>query len=233
MFIKKYIKQILNKFGYEIKRIDIFERVLLAEYTHNQDFTFIQIGSNDGVKFDRLYSFVTQHKCKGLVIEPLSYYFKKLKENYAFYPDIIPVNCAIHAEKKRANIYYINPTKLAEFPDWINGIGSFNKNHPKKYGISSEYIISEDVNCEHLMDIIIKYNIKKVNLLQIDTEGYDGEIINMIDFNIFTPSIIKYEHVNLDKNEQIQVIQLLNSNGYSMSYKIGDDSIAIYNRTKL
>ena len=105
--------------------------ILVQYFTRKQEGNLVQIGSNDGVKFDRLYSFVTQHKCKGLVIEPLSYYFKKLKENYAFYPDIIPVNCAIHVEKKRANIYYINPTKLAEFPDWINGIGSFNKNHPK------------------------------------------------------------------------------------------------------
>jgi hypothetical protein len=33
-----------------------------------------------------------------------------------------------------------------------------------------------------------------VDLLQVDTEGYDYEIIKMIDFDWYKPNIIHFEH---------------------------------------
>ena len=44
--------------------------------------TFIQVGANDGIRFDNLYYTVTNQSWSGLVIEPLTKHFSKLANNY-------------------------------------------------------------------------------------------------------------------------------------------------------
>jgi hypothetical protein len=76
------------------------------------------------------------------------------------------------------------------------------------------------------MDLIAKYNFYEINLLQVDVEGYDGEVIRMVDFNIVRPRIIKYEHGCLEEKEQTQLQKLLYSSGYKYFVQ-GNDTIAI------
>ncbi len=42
-----------------------------------------------------------------------------------------------------------------------------------------------------------KYKIKRIDLLQIDTERYDYDIIKQIDFSLIKPRMICYETHNL------------------------------------
>ena len=66
------------------------------------------------------------------------------------------------------------------------------------------------------MALIEEQEITHLNLLQIDAEGYDFEVIKMIDFDIIKPSIIKFEHKNLSKRDQEKAHDLLSSNGYAI-----------------
>ena len=63
--------------------------------------------------------------------------------------------------------------------------------------------------------------------MQIDVEGYDGEVLKMIDFDVIKPKIIKYEHGCIDKGEQLQLHELLRSEHYDY-FTQGNDTIAIY-----
>ncbi len=226
MSLRKKLNKLLSNFGYEIIKKDRFKEFLSKEFNKNENFFFIQIGANDGVKFDYLYDFVTANKCKGVVVEPLKTYFQSLSENYLGHPNITPVNIAIHNSKKMADVYYISPEKLDLVPEWAEGIGSLDYNHHKKFGISSDFIISEKIECLHLMELINKYEFKQLNLLQIDVEGYDSEIVKMIDFDIIKPNLIKYEHSHVQKNIQKQVVKLLKNNEYHV-FKQGGDTIAV------
>ena len=51
------------------------------------------------------------------------------------------------------------------------------------------------------MTLIANNNIEGLDYLQIDTEGYDVEILKMIDFNIIMPKLIRFECSNLKKSE--------------------------------
>ncbi|ABB32560.1 methyltransferase FkbM family [Geobacter metallireducens RCH3] len=226
MHVRTIVNRIISRYGYEITKIDKFKQYLIEEYNRDDDFCFIQIGANDGVSFDELYSFVTSRKCRGVVVEPLKIYFEKLKQNYSRYPDIIPVNCAVHQNKKKAVLHYVDPAKLDLLPEWVQGIGSLDPNHYKQSGLPSDYIVSEEVECVHLMELIRDNKFEHVNLLQIDVEGYDGEVIKMIDFDVIRPKMIKYEHQSLKKEEQQEITILLESHGYEV-FIHGNDSIAI------
>jgi len=48
------------------------------------------------------------------------------------------------------------------------------------------------------MEVIKYYELKTVDLLQIDTEGFDWNVLKMYDFNYFKPVIIQYEHCHSD-----------------------------------
>ena len=194
-----------------------FSDILMDEYRRNDDFFFMQIGANDGVKFDNLYKFVTQNKCSGIVVEPLKVYFDLLSENYAKYPKIKPVNYALHQSDKEAYIHHVDPNKINLLPDdwdWAQGIGSFNEKHSQKSYIPAEYMIKEKVDCISFMELIQQQEVSSINLLQIDVEGYDFKVLKMIDYKVIKPSIIKYEHINLSKKEAKQAHNLLKSHGY-------------------
>ena len=53
-----------------------------------------------------------------------------------------------------------------------------------------------------LDELLIRHHIDDLDLLQIDAEGYDLEIIAMIDFNTTRPRFINYERVLLQESER-------------------------------
>lgn len=58
--------------------------------------------------------------------------------------------------------------------------------------------------------------------MQIDTEGYDYNIIKVFPFHIVKPQIIQYEICALTKSGQKDCIKLLSNNGYVVIEKESD-----------
>jgi hypothetical protein len=65
-----------------------------------------------------------------------------------------------------------------------------------------------------------------VNLLQIDTEGYDFEIIKMVNFETLRPDVIHYEHRHLSDADRVACERLLASHGYRL-HVAGVDTTAV------
>ena len=57
---------------------------ILNEFIDNSDNNFfvLQIGANDGKMADPVYKFVKLYKWRGLFVEPVTYLFERLVENY-------------------------------------------------------------------------------------------------------------------------------------------------------
>ena len=227
MSVRKSINRYLKKINYEIVKIDRFKNLLNSHYAKHGDFCFIQIGANDGVNFDHLYEFVTSRPCRGVVVEPLKAYFKKLQQNYQYFPDITARNIAVHSVDKTAIIYHVDPQKLDKYSNNAAGIGSFDPAHHNGLNVAKEDVVEESVACLNLMDIVQESGFNKIDLLQIDVESYDAEVVKMIDFNTIKPFIIKYEHESLSSKDQSEVKQLLVENGYQIFHQ-RTDTIAYY-----
>jgi hypothetical protein len=56
--------------------------------------------------------------------------------------------------------------------------------------------------------------VDRVDLLAIDTEGYDAEIIRHIDFGAYRPRLLEYEHYHLPPDEREGCRNLLENLGY-------------------
>jgi FkbM family methyltransferase len=224
--MRKVLNKILKKHGYRIEKVSRFTFILEDAIKAKRNFKFVQVGANDGVRFDSLYFFVTQNRCPGLVIEPLPDMFERLRMNYADYPEIIPVNVAVHPTQSSATIYRVDPKKVGNLPDFVAGIASFLPDHHLKSNVPKEAILQETVQCAPLMSVLKKYNALDADLLQIDTEGFDAEVIKMIDFSILKPQLIKYEHQNLNATDRQSTRSLLERQGYKIVEE-GADTIAI------
>ncbi|RPA68420.1 FkbM family methyltransferase [Cyclobacteriaceae bacterium YHN15] len=198
------INRILSKIGLIILKKSYFKKNYklknvfspldqLFYKTLHPDFFFVQIGANDGVSFDPIFDLVTSEKVKGIAIEPVPDIFSNLVANYRNYPNVKLLNVAIHKDQKEMKLYRVDPQKKG-YPDWTRGTPSFNKSHHKLSKIPESDIVELIVDCISLEELIETHSIKKIDLLQIDTEGYDFEIIKMIDFSKINPTIISFEH---------------------------------------
>ncbi|NVJ86802.1 MAG: FkbM family methyltransferase [Algoriphagus sp.] len=196
------------------------KKTFRGNFPKNDEFSFIQIGGNDGVSFDFLHSEVVMRKSKGIIVEPSPKYFKELANNYKGFPNIRLIRKAIFKNNSSIELYELNDKGLKKIPNWGKGIGSINKKH-----LSSKNLLDEDfdvfiVDGITFMDLVSMYpEFMEVDYLQIDTEGYDFEILKLIDFSRFKCDFIRYEKANLNEEDKNQSEDLLRKHGYQI---IGD-----------
>lgn len=180
-------------------------------------FTFVQIGANDGKRFDPIYQYVTRYGWKGYALEPISEYFQELKRNYSHHPQVACCQVAIYEKDGPLTLYRVDPS-AQDLPEWSKGIASVFQEHHHKSGTPSDKMIAEQVQGQRLQTFLDAHGVSRCDLLQIDTEGYDYHILKMIDFARWAPSIIRFEHGMTDgimTAEQFsEVAQLLAQNGY-------------------
>ena len=71
-----------------------------------------------------------------------------------------------------------------------------------------------------ISDVLKKYNIKKIDYLQIDTEGYDERILNSFDILSYGIKFLKFEKYfdELDK----KIIKKIKKYGYIYFYDTND-----------
>lgn len=193
------------------------------------DFFFIQIGAFDGRSGDPIFNFVRQFEWEGILVEPQKKYFEKLKSNYVGCDRLKFLKVAISDKRKTDILYTIDESESSDLPEWAPQIASFSLDNVLKHRDAipdiEERIREEQVECITFDDLLKEVGEKSVDLLQIDAEGYDYEIIKMIDFNKMRPSIIRFEHDHLSREDQDSVVSLLGKAGYRM-FREARDTIA-------
>lgn len=210
------------------------QTVLEKNYEQRASFNFILAGANDGISHDFLYEFLNKRNSKGIAIEPVFEYYTALVKNYSHLKEVITVNKAIHANLSKVVIYKVDPKELPNHPAWASGIASLDPEHHKKSQIPSNVIIQDCVDASSLMDIITEYySNPDFDYVQIDTEGFDFEILKQIDFDIISPAIICFEYINLSVNDRDNAIRLLKKQGYYCFYNDINIAAVKLNKIKL
>jgi len=153
---------------------------------------FIQIGTNNGN--DNFRKLVIQHKpSKVILVEPNYSLFDIITEHYKDIPNVYIENKAIYYNSNSEISLYIPKTNANNIA--ANGCGYCDAHYSlvpmNDWGDALQEIKTDSITFD---DLCIKYNIRsKIDYLQIDTEGFDTEILKMIDFNKYDIRMIRYE----------------------------------------
>jgi FkbM family methyltransferase len=179
----------------------------LNEYikSSNEDFFVLQIGANDGKMADPIYNKVKSYKWQGLFVEPVTYLFNRLKQNYQGC-DTLKFENSVIAKHTGEIDFFQFPEEFednTEFPFWASGMGSvlepFDSPGHKNVKSKNFEMVKKKTSCLTFTDLLNKHNVKRIDLLQIDTEGFDGEIICSIDFSRIRPKYIRYEEKHIQR----------------------------------
>jgi len=243
--IKGAIKKIVKLFGFTISKArmvdnpeqQITRRNFFDLYFSKVDpatFFFIEMGGNDGKTNDPIYPYVTKYKLSGIIIEPQEDVFKLLQDTYKDYPNVKCINAAISNETGRQTFYTAKESiKNKDNYSRITGIASFNKDIlrrtiknklPANVSVD-DYIQETKVKTISLTDLLNEHKIRKVNMIQTDCEGFDYEIIKMIDFNKISPDIINFESEHLSESDLEECQNLLTTHEYRW-FRFGGDTCA-------
>jgi FkbM family methyltransferase len=217
---KKGLIRLLESRGYCVSFGEpaTFAGILSVFERRSENFFFVQIGAYDGLESDPIRASVRERRWSGIFVEPQPDAFERLKRNYANIPNLIFENIAIAACEGFLPLYKLR----VEFAHLFHGdhrtLSSFDREHVMKHlaervdpGRALEAI---QVPCLTFSGLLAKYAVQRIDLLQIDAEGYDYEILKIVEFGESKPQIIRFEHAHLASTEKGECIEFLISQGY-------------------
>ena len=163
--------------------------------------TIIQIGSHIGNTCNDPIFNIVDHNTKVILVEPVPFLFRQLKNNYnekfGINKNIFFINKAV--SNFIGEIEMTIPSEKNDFqnlPFWASQLASVNSDHATGH-ISNLLVEKITVETTTLNEIVKEYNIKQIDLLHTDTEGHDYIILMNYNFEI-KPKKIMFEHKHMD-----------------------------------
>lgn len=167
---------------------------------------FVEIGANDGHKHDHLSSAIAGSDWRGIMVEPVPYVFDRLVRNYGARPGIALENAAVGDRDGTLPFYYLRESDDPVLPEWYDAVGSFRRDavlgHAPLIPDVEARLVQADVPCLTFESLCRKHAVERLDLLALDTEGYDWRILERIDFAKWRPRLVIYEHYHLDEAER-------------------------------
>jgi FkbM family methyltransferase len=222
-----------------VRRYDLFFRAAKKLLPDNTN--VLIIGANDGSSRDPARQ-VWREGWHGYFIEPNPQAYEKL---YDFVTDndvIIPY--AISEKTGTLSLWSMTPEMSEAYAKVTKDHGScftsFNREHivshlkkklPSKVkALGIKNMVKEiTVECFSLYDIMEKYRITKVDLVQIDTEGMDRimveQLVYCIQHRSIKPRLILFEHRHLSEEDAEAAREALRNERYTVEI-MRNDTIA-------
>jgi FkbM family methyltransferase len=174
---------------------------------------------------------------KGLLVEPLvDVYENELKVTYASVSNILLANVALAATEGQLPFYRVAISRAR----WATGLSGFRKENIQAH-IENGYIqrrASEDglqlpSNLDAIVETIFvptttveklfkSHDVSRVDVICIDTEGFDFEVLKLIDFTRYRPDIVIFESKNLSDDDYTSAKRMLEGAGYFLYWDGGD-----------
>jgi len=232
-FIKQKIQKNLEKLGYEIHKkrpettpiniLPLLIRDVMESRDTSRPFFFIDVGANDGKTGDPVFDYVAQFHWSGIFVEPQPRLFHKLVANYKGEPQLVFENVALGDKDGEATFYAFKESP--DLPPEASMLASFDRIRVSHNGPGIKGEIEEikvpTVTAKSLLD---KHGVSAIDYLQVDTEGFDYEVVRMFLSTGIKPTLIHYENGCLDAETLCKALSLLAQHQYRV-LTIGVDTI--------
>ena len=183
-----------------------YDKFLENLIKNRQNFNIIDIGANIG---DTLYRILSKNNNHYYCIEADDYFFKYLKVN------------ANNILKKQNNISIkiINELVGEELEGFLENHNGTTAKLNKEKNTGREKIFSK-----RLDQIVLENNIKKVDLIKVDTDGFDLNILNSgLETIKKDKPFLFFEYVNTNSSQHNQYINFISNLKY-----IGYNNLKIF-----
>ena len=191
-----------------------------------KDFGLVVIGAHFGIWLNE--ELVKYKNDNILLVEPVPYNFKILKENFQNEKNIFICTNAVFSENKTEKFYFVREDSIPKLgKHWASGIGSFSKEHllnhkSKRFNIQEEDIDNLDVEFITFDKLVKNFEIGSIKKLQIDVEGAEFEILNSINYKKTNIKNLQFESKHFDgtflEGTKLETIkQKLMNNGFKLT----------------
>ena len=161
------------------------------------NFSLVMVGAHDGSKTS---SFI--HECaaqgKVLLLEPVPYLFERLAQRFAGAENVICLNEAISDVIGSVDFYMPSPdaNEIASYGDQI---GSLHADHAVLHNPGfKEKIRKVKVKSRTMYSLMADYDIRRIDVLWTDMEGYDATCLLGFPFFLVKPGQILFEAKHAD-----------------------------------
>ena len=165
-----------NQTSYGLMGLDL----KLKEYLNTPNGFFIEAGANNGVDQNNTKIFEDLFGWTGLLVEPSISAYDICKQNR---PNSIVINAALSSKDDSEIVGDFDGHLMSS----INGKRRNNTNN----------LVT--IKTRTLTSILKEHNIKNVDFISLDVEGFEFDVLSGFDFNIWQPSYILIEINGDDK----------------------------------
>lgn len=160
---------------------------------------------------------------KKVFVEPVPQLYAKLEKSIKRWPNATAINVALSpnssiAESTAQMWCYgaaFDSSRLGkDLPSWANQICSFNASHIGRH-FKGQQGVPVDVTALSLAELLKQSAVQDVQVLMIDTEGFDYEVLKQIPFEQMRPAFVLWEHKHLYANRK-PAEQLMRSRCYAV-----------------
>jgi FkbM family methyltransferase len=224
-WLKHLVQQLMAMTPFEIRRwlpvvtLEPLDLVLANYDARGEMITILQVGACDGATYDPIYNHIAKGSARAILIEPNPLAFVRLQENYNGLPNVTLVPVAIGEQDGEAHLFRVKKTdKIDPGADFTLGFTSFYRGHVEHHARKGDEIERITVPCRSLSSLVAELGLTKIDLLQIDAEGFDAAVVRMALEMPVRPDCINFEHRHLKPADRQPLIDLLKADGYVFGY---------------
>lgn len=194
--------------------------------------TFLQAGANDGLTHDPFREYIVWKDTRGILVEPLPFFFELLQKNYRCKPaGLFFEKCALSNEPGEMSFYTLDPEYLKTIPyePTLYGVAGFSYEHMEKHfppesGLH-QYIKEVRVPVRTIEDLMKSNGLNSIDCLFLDIEGHEPTILLNLDYEVVQPKVIVYEFLHLGDQRETVDNHLL-ARGFKL-HQCDRDTVAI------
>lgn len=182
-----------------------YDSLILELVQRKKDIRFCEVGANDGVSDDPLHKWIVEYGFSGLLIEPQPEVFKRLKNNYRGNGNLLFENCAVGNETGEL-VLHLSHDRDEE--------GVLASAVPDRNALKGKKTRTITAPVDTLENILKRHGMARLDILQIDTEGFEWKIISKLDLAALDLSIIHAEFYCLPLEERVAMMRYISRAGF-------------------
>ncbi|MEM7140100.1 MAG: FkbM family methyltransferase [Actinomycetota bacterium] len=198
------------------------------------DVFFVNIGANDGVENDPIFESLQFYGWSGLAVEPNPATAELLRANMRGFDGVEVTTTAIGERSERQEFFTIPAERAGPDPAWASQVCSLSRSYVHdaignvraigNYDLPDDlesHIESTVVEVSSLPDLLRRHDVARVDVINIDTEGYNAIVFRQLDLERWAPAVIVLEFADMTDAEQTEAVARLVDAGYERTRFFG------------